>query len=157
MVNSNIKVSFRSAYIPKRVSIGSGDEPSRTKQSFQSECDINNIMKKYEKTGLIDHVQNITGQFADCSNVLDYHAAVNFVQDAYDNFMGLPSVVRARFKNDPAQFYDFVNNPANLDEMVELGLVVRPDVSPVQQQTTTPADASPKAGEAVVVGAPTAS
>ena len=47
---------IKSAYGPKDRQIWATSKPSLTKQSFTKECDINNIMKKYQKTGAIDHV-----------------------------------------------------------------------------------------------------
>ena len=37
--------------------------PSRTKQAFKEECDVNNILRKYEKTGLITHVAAYKGRY----------------------------------------------------------------------------------------------
>ena len=39
--------------------------PSLTKQSFKDECNINNIMSKYMKDGLIGHVNKHQGRYDD--------------------------------------------------------------------------------------------
>lgn len=98
----------------------SGD--TRAKQSFKDECDINVIMKKYEATGLIDHVNTHQGHYADVLEVPDYQSALNSVMSAQNAFMSLPAAIRAQFENDPGQFLAFVQNPANRDEMIEMGL-----------------------------------
>ena len=48
--------NVRSAYGHKFNEGKTFTEPSLTKQSFTEECNINNIMKKYQKTGAIEHV-----------------------------------------------------------------------------------------------------
>lgn len=98
-------------------------KPSRTKQSFKDECDVNLIMKKYEKTNLITHVKKIAGNYGDFSNVTDYQTSMNAVMDANDRFAGLPSAIRAHFKNDPQNLIEFVTNPQNYEKAHELGLL----------------------------------
>ena len=94
---------MRSAYSKKERVQLVNDEPSLTKQSFQNECNINSIMKKWEKTGLLSHSRSSQPRYGDFSNVTDYQSALNAVSDAQDAFMELPAQVRARFANDPAQ------------------------------------------------------
>lgn len=148
MVKSD-NIKFRTPYdgsVLKSV-VDCSVEPSMTKQSFKAECDINNIMAKYYKTGLIDHVVNAQVKYADVSKVVDYQTALNTVMEAEDSFMSLPSQIRAKFENDPTKFFDFVNNPSNLDEMVNLGLAER-------KPAPDPIDAIQKAGE-IGTGEPT--
>lgn len=99
---------------------------SRTKQEFVEETNINTLLKTWERTGQAEHLAAGTPQYGDFSNVTDYQTAVNAVGDAHDSFMELPSHIRARFKNDPAQLLDFVHDSANQDEAIKLGLVVDP-------------------------------
>lgn len=98
------------------------EEPSMAKQSFRDECDINNIMKKYEKTGLLDHVNQYQGQYADLTGIVDYHTALNQVIAAEEAFMTLPAGIRSRFDNDPGNFLAFVDDPNNEEEMIKMGL-----------------------------------
>lgn len=98
-------------------------EPSLTKQAFKEECDINAIMAKYEKTGLLDHVNKVQGNFGDFSEITDYQSALNAVMDANDRFNGLPAHLRAQFQNDPAQFINFVSDDKNYDKAIELDLI----------------------------------
>lgn len=106
------------------------DSPSLTKQSSKAECDINNIMVKYAKTGVLNHVSNNQSSYGDFSASLDYQDAINSVMAAQDSFMELPAVVRKKFDNDPVKFLDFVNDPSNVDEMIELGLYPAPEQAP---------------------------
>lgn len=120
---------FISAYEGRRpVSITFKDK-SLTNQSDKKSCDVNFILERYQKTGVLDHVARYNGNYKDCSGAVDYHTAMNIIQQADEAFMTLPSTLRARFENDPALFIEFVNNPANFDEMVSLGLAKSKDTS----------------------------
>lgn len=108
-----------------RVDLDCSVEPSLVKQSFKDECDINSIMKKWEKSGVISHAKEAEGLYGDFSDVKDYQSALDAVIHAQELFDGFPAELRARFQNDPAQFLDFVDNPSNMEEMISLGLAER--------------------------------
>lgn len=112
------------------------NEPTRTKQSFKAECDINNIMKQYERTGIIDHTNNMHPEYGDFSNVADYHTAQNMVIDAQNSFDALPSHIRKRMGHDPANLIEFLSDPNNKAEAIELGLII--DDTPPPRETTLP-------------------
>jgi len=113
---------------------------SMTHQSFKKECDINNIMKKYQKTGLADHVSTFQGDYTDLTDVPTYHEAMNKVISANSAFSTLPSSVRKRFNNDPAEFLNFVSDENNREEMEQLGLIPPslPDPDPLPADTPPP-------------------
>ncbi len=118
-----LKVEFVTAYGPKKRVGLSCPSPGRTKQSMAAECDINNIMAKYDKTGLLDFVNEHQPNYGDCVGV-DFANALGTVARARDMFAQLPGQVRQDFNNDPEEFFDFVNDPENHDEAVEMGLIV---------------------------------
>lgn len=99
---------------------------SRTKQAFKAECDINTIMKRFERDGLLTHVAKFDGQYGDFTGAPEYHDAWNKILAADSMFLSLPAALRARFENDPGVFLEFVGNPANKQEMVALGLAKGP-------------------------------
>lgn len=117
-------------------------EITMAKQSFRDECDINTIMSKYQKTGLIDHVQKFQGSYGDFTNTVDYQLSLNQVIEAQDAFDQLPSSVRKRFSNQPSELMAFLSDPDNRDEAVKLGLVPAPPPQPKE-----PAKARPEASE----------
>jgi phage internal scaffolding protein len=81
-------------------------------------------MERFEKTGVLEHRNRFEGSYGDFTNTpQDYHDAVNQVLAADEMFQSLPARVRKRFGNDPAEFVDFVSDPANVDEMRSLGLL----------------------------------
>lgn len=102
---------------------------SMTKQSFKDECDINNIMKRYEKDLLLEHVNRFQGRFGDFTGAVEYHEACNIVMRAEEMFMALPATVRARFENDPAAFLAFATDEKNKEELYNMGLAIRPKAS----------------------------
>lgn len=101
---------------------------SRTKQAFRDECDVNQILAKWQKTGLITHVVSQPPKFGDFEIVPDYQASLNAILAADSAFMALPSSVRDRFSNDPAQLFAFLQDSANKDEAIKLGLIDPPVV-----------------------------
>lgn len=96
--------------------------PGRTKQSFKNECDINVIMAKYVKTGLLDHFQAHKGNYGDFIVAGDYQSHLNAILEADRMFMTLPADIRKKFDNDAAKFLAFAQDESNADAMVEMGL-----------------------------------
>ncbi len=127
---------FRKPYEPReRVQIDFPN-PSRTKQAFKDEADINRILDKYHRTGLIPTYDQ-PQQYGDYTEVMCYHTAQNKIAEGKTAFENLPSKIRKRFHNDPGQFLDFIYDETNLPEMVELGLAMpRPDEAKKEVKTT---------------------
>lgn len=107
------------------------DSPSMTMQEFVEESDLNNIVDrnmhfkdpayvtKMILAGKMSDSQPVYGDFV---QVQDYQIAMNTVLMAKEQFAMLPSKVRDRFHNDPAEMLAFCNDLNNLDEGVSLGL-----------------------------------
>lgn len=137
-------MSLRSAYIPHaRVQLDAS-VGGRTHQSFAKEVDINNILKKYIKTGLMDHVNEHHGDYGNYIGFEDYHSSINQVLDAQEAFASIPSSIRRQFDNDPGEFLKFVQNPENTDEMIKMGLA-HGDVTVAETLPLTPAPSDPNA------------
>lgn len=92
------------------------------RSEFAQDCDINLIMSRYVKTGVIEHLNPLVSSFSDVSSLGDYSAMRFALSAAEDAFMQLPARVRELVGNDPARFLDFVSDPANLSAIVDLGL-----------------------------------
>lgn len=139
---------FRKAYDPrKRVQTKTVD--SRTEQSHAEECDINNILAQYIKTGtfnanLLEKHQKIYGDFSGS----DFEEAQNLIAKAQSLFEELPSIVRNRFHNSPAQFLDFAGDEKNMTEMVEMGLANAPQREEITEpKPAMPPETSPEKGD----------
>jgi len=136
---------FISAYSPKlKVQISFTGE-GRTKQSFRSECDINTIMARYQRTGVLpDMLNKSPGQYLDVTGI-DYQEAMQTVATANSLFEELPSKIRSRFENDPQQFLEFTSNENNRQEMATMGLL-KPEAVAAMAEAQR---ASEKAAEAL--------
>lgn len=125
-------------------------DKSRAVQSSKMEADINTIVKRFRLTGqLPSNIRMPT--YADFDQVHDYHSALVLVRQAAEEFMLLPANVRSRFGNDPESLLSFLEDPANRDEAVKLGLLV-----PVDSQALPVSSAGPAAvagGSTVAPGA----
>lgn len=104
---------------PERIMLYN-DEPTMCQQHFKEECDINNILAKYIKTGILDSIG--PGVYADITEMGDYRESIELIARAQEMFIELPSHIRKEFDNDPAQYLDFVHNPENLERGIELGI-----------------------------------
>lgn len=96
--------------------------PGLTRQSEKDACDVNRIVAKFQKTGLLPTV-NRDALFADVASMPDYRTALHTVELANNAFLEMPAKLRAEFDNDPAMFLDFVSDPMNLDQLKDLGLI----------------------------------
>ena len=115
---------FRSAYSehdPEEYGT-ENTKPSLTDSSQQESCDINQIMAKYERHGIITHVNQYNGDYSDVTGAVDYHEALTIQRRAEQAFMTLPSKVREEFRNDPGAFLEAVDDPEQRPRLEELGL-----------------------------------
>lgn len=122
---------IRSAYEPKpQVQLDCPEKPyGRTKQSFKAECDINTIIARFLKTGILDFTSKNQPRYGDTTG-MEYTAACQTVAAAKSLFNELPAALRARFENEPAKFLDFVQDKRNADEARALGLLKEPVAAP---------------------------
>lgn len=113
---------FRTAYdgvqVPGRIIKG----PSLTQQHQADDADINKILERWFRTGVMDHVNKREQIFADATLVPDYATAQLHIGIVNDHFASLPAKDRLFFNNDPGQYIDFVSDPANAEALVKMGL-----------------------------------
>ena len=122
---------------------------SMTKQSFAKELDVNNIIRKYNKTGVLQKLTEFEGEYGEFDEY-DLRTAIEKVQKANDMFQEVPSKIRAQFDNNAGKFIDFATNEANLDQMREWGLAKPeklPDPKPEPQKVVIVEDQSSKTSE----------
>jgi len=105
-----------------RVQVDTG-EFTFTKQSSKDECDINNILAQYKRTGMIAHINAAAAQYIDLPSDLDYQASINVVKSAEAAFASLPSKIRDEYSNDPSQFLAALYDPSKRGRMEELGVL----------------------------------
>ena len=110
---------------------------SHVKQSFVNECDVNQIMAKYKKTGLLPSLIKSNPSYGDYSDAVDFHEAHELVLKAREQFEALPAKARERFQNNPESFLEFAGNPANKAEMGAMGLL-KPEAAKEQGTASKP-------------------
>lgn len=104
---------------------------TRTKQSFADQVNINKIIERHRKTGMVSHLNAAEPFYGDVSELRSYEESLMVVQKATDLFMGMSSSVRARFDNDPQKMIEFLEDPKNHEEAIKLGMVLpRKEVVP---------------------------
>lgn len=159
-----VPVVMRNQWMRERVQIVCGG--GRTKTDQKDSTDINKIMAKYEQDGTILHRAKQTPTFGDFTSATDFMSAVLQVKEAEAQFSQLPAKIRDRCRNDPAVFLDWVYDPANAEELAELGLgrlsdalhgkkvsedtspPSKPDAGGGEEQTVIPGAEAPKKGSA---------
>jgi hypothetical protein len=104
----------------KRVGIDTG--PGQTEQAHKQECDMNYILRDYQRTGLLKHAKKYEGSYDDVSDI-DYERSMMIVADVNSMFEGLPSSERKRFDNNPAKFLAYAQNEVNRKELEERGIL----------------------------------
>lgn len=97
-----------------------------TKQSHKQECDINNILSQYKRTGILNHISSNQPLYTDLPDSIDYQQSLHTIMQAQESFASLPSVVRNHFGNDPAAFLAAFTDPAQTDYLREHGFLKPP-------------------------------
>ncbi len=135
-------------------------EDGRTKQTFKDETDINKILARAQKTGTISHINQFQGSYGDFSD-FDFFENTLMLTRGREIFDALPSELRNEFQQNPSDFFQYVNDPANKDRLEELlpGLaapgrqnidVMSPALADIKPAPADPAEAPPAAPEATL-------
>ncbi len=114
---------FRTAYGPHYSSTFETGPVSKTQQSAKDDCDINVIMDRHKNGVPPAYGETRQAVYGDFSDFPDYETASVAVANANSLFANLPASIRKRFENSPGQFLDFVADPENKAEAIELGLL----------------------------------
>lgn len=121
---------LRSVYVDHRPVEHDFSHDGRTRQEFADECDINILLARYEKTGVLNHYSQVAPAYMDLSYVPDLQETLLFMREAERSFMTLPAAVRREFDNDAVKFVDFAQDPANIEKMREWKLAPPAPVDP---------------------------
>ncbi len=133
----------------------------RTKQSFKDETDINKILHRAQAAGTMSHLDKYQGTYGDFADFDFFDAQINLTRGR-EVFDSLPSEIRKEFNQSPAQFFDYVNDPENIDDLRKKlpglaapgrqnidvsGKSTPEDAQPPPQAEPPPADPPPPAGD----------
>jgi phage internal scaffolding protein len=123
---------------------------SMTQEHFREETEILNIIRRHDRNGVIDHINTGKAIYGDFSEITDYRDMIHKLREADSAFAQVPSDIRKRFENDPAKFFNFVSDPANADELAEMGLINKP-----KETVSSPSIEEEKSPSSEEEGAPT--
>lgn len=120
-------------------------EKVMVEQSHKDMVDINNIVKRHG-VDMIAKVAALQEWRYDDVTGNDFQESMNAILRAKDTFNSVPSEIRKQFDNDPAKFMDFVHNPDNQEELVNMGLANPParEPEPVAVVVTNPPETPPE-------------
>lgn len=98
-------------------------EEGKTMQEFVKDCDINLIIAKYRKTGVLpESARKVAAQYGDFSQVPTFQEMQEKINLGMELFAALPAKVRKQFSNDPAEFLSAAETDEGRKLMVTLGL-----------------------------------
>jgi len=98
--------------------------PSLTKQEPAADADVNQMVRRFFKTGYMPQT-NRQPRFGDFTGP-GFQEMNNAISAAHSQFMGLPAPVRKRFKNNPQNLINWLDDPENGKEAIKLGLIPEP-------------------------------
>lgn len=110
--------------------------PSMAEQHTAHLTNINYLIKKYKPDELAayiaarnQHRREILGH--DFSKELNLQEAQNVVYQSRQAFEALPEEIRRNFRNH-VEFIKFIDNPANVDKMIQLGILTKKQIDEVK-------------------------
>lgn len=119
------------------------NDPGMTVQADRDEADINKIVSRFQKSGVLPPSMRGEPFYGDVSEIGDYQESLIKVQEAQALFMQYPADLRERFNNDPAELIEFLAHDENREEAIKLGLVVKPLPAPEPAPDAAAAAAAP--------------
>lgn len=116
-------------------------EEGRAKQAMKDECDVNVIVNRYKRSGMLPSQQLSLAQFFDAP-AMDFREMLEAVDKASEAFRSLPASVRKEFHNDPVRLIEFCQDVDNRDRAIELGLIDPPvpEAPPQRVEIVNPPD-----------------
>ncbi len=130
----------------------------RTKQAFKDETDIVKMLSRAQKAGTLSHLEKFEGTYGDFADY-DFFENQLKMTKGREVFDALPSELRSEFNQSPAQFFEYVNDPANAESLskklpalaapgrqnIDLSGKTPPGVESEPVASETPATAEPAA------------
>jgi len=132
-----------------RPTVDFSNDVARTKQEFKEECDINNILAKFRRTGRITHIREHGARYGD-AKLTSYEDAMLTVAGANTLWEDLPSDLRNEF-GGIKKFLAW-QEKASIDEIRE-----KFGEAPPSPPAETEASETPSDGPVAVEPAPPAS
>lgn len=133
----------------------------RTKQAFKDETDITKMLSRAQKAGTMSHLQKYEGTYGDFADY-DFLQNTIMLTQGREVFDALPSELRREFNQSPADFFAYVNDPANAQDLakklpglalpgrqnIDLSGKTEPAPQPAKPVPADPPEAKPQPTEA---------
>ncbi len=110
--------------------------PTLAEQHTAHLTDLNYLISKYKPDELAAYIaarnvhrREILGH--DFSQELSMQEAQNVVYRSRQAFEDLPEDIKSKFKNH-VEFIKFIDNPANVDKMIQLGILTKDQIDAVK-------------------------
>lgn len=97
-------------------------QPSRTKQAFKEQCDINTIMTRFATTGILPETNSAPPVYGDAPSQT-FHESMNAIHEAKNDFYDLPNETREKFDFNPHKYIDFITNNPDASQLADMGLL----------------------------------
>ncbi len=110
-------IDFAKGHGRLRVEFPEGE--GRTEQHHARACDINTIMAKYLKTGVMDHISKYQPIYGDVSTA-DFQTSMNLVKSVETEFEELPAYVRAEFGQDVTEYLEAMQTPEGVQKLQDI-------------------------------------
>lgn len=96
-----------------------------TQQHMADQADLNKVMERAKRGVPMEVPGYMNGRQPMFMNLTGdtYHDMLIKVQQAEQEFMSLPARIRRKFSNNPEMLVRFANDPKNIPELVNLGLM----------------------------------
>lgn len=101
-------------------------EKTLTKQNLADQANVNNIIRRYAKTGTLPNLNNLEAIYGEITSqgLQEAHEMIASASEAFDQ---IPSEIRKQFNNDAGLFIDYATNPQNIQQMASWNLAKLPD------------------------------
>lgn len=126
---------FSENRIKKLAMLPSGN--SKMQQHLVAETDINRIISKYNKTGIITHIARAKKVYGDFTELKDVAEAMDTTTKAQAVFESLPAELRNKFGNSIPGFFEYIHDPNNREQCEQWGIFEK-------QQNNTPTPSEPQ-------------
>lgn len=120
---------------PPAAGLDFSESPSMTEQHHAVENNINVIVQRALRSGIDPSLVRTFGKYADVTSVGDFMSAQMKYREGVEAFEALPSALRERFYNSPAELLTFLADKGNRAEAEKLGLIEKlPPPAPVSPE-----------------------
>lgn len=106
-----------------------GFEPSKVVESERQSVDLKQIIARHIRNDLPYRAEPWWSD-GGSAQPIDLQGALEIVRRAQEHFDALPADVRFRFGNDPVAFANFVQDDANREEAIRMGVIAKPEPPP---------------------------